>query len=337
MNQLGIWIQATRPKTLAAGAVPVAVGTLLAVPPERIAWGPALGCLAGALLLQIGCNFANEVGDFRRGADTPDRLGPTRAVAAGLVSPRAMVWATVLVLGLATVVGLLLSLHAGWPVLAIGAVSIVAALAYTLGPFPLAYRGLGEPFVLLFFGWVATLGAAWVQLAPVVEQVRPLLEGVGQLQSMLDRVLRREPPPPDRLAAMAHALPWLLTATAIGLQATVLITVNNLRDLATDAPAGKRTICVRLGPVGSRILVTLLALGAPACWAVAALRDLPGPAAAFGLGEPGWAPAIVSGLAGLVITVLAWRMQGAALNRVLALAGAALLATGIAACASLWR
>ncbi|MFM2090875.1 MAG: 1,4-dihydroxy-2-naphthoate octaprenyltransferase [Planctomycetota bacterium] len=337
MHAISIWIQATRPKTLAAGAVPVAVGTLLAVPPGQVAWGPALGCLAGALLLQIGCNFANEVGDFRRGADTPDRIGPTRAVAAGLIKPRAMVAATGLVLGLATVVGLLLALHAGWPVLAIGAVSIVAALAYTLGPYPLAYRGLGEPFVLLFFGWVATLGSAWVQLAPVVEQVRPLLEGAAQVQSLLDRVLGREPPPPDRLAAIAHTLPWLLTATAIGLQATVLITVNNLRDIATDGPAGKRTLAVRLGDRGTRVLVALLALGAAGCWSGAAVRDLPEPARVFGLGEPGWAPAVVAGLGGIVITGLALAVRGAALNRVLALGGASLLATGIAACVSLWR
>ncbi len=341
MAAAATWIAALRPKTLAAGAVPVAVGTLLARPPGEVAWGPAGLALAGALLLQIGCNFANELGDAARGADTPDRLGPTRAVAAGLIAPAAMRAAMLAVFALAILVGLALALHAGWPILAIGAVSVAAALAYTMGPYPLAYRGLGEPFVLLFFGLVATLGAAWVQVAPLAERLAPALAMADRLGEALARIVGQEPDLGDVLARQAERawalLPWWTTALAIGVQACVLITVNNLRDLATDAPAGKRTIAVRLGEARTRVLLVAMLAAAPALWALAAAVALPGPARALGLAEPGWLPAVVAAVAGIGLALLLRRARGAALNRVLALAGAALLATGIAACASLWR
>jgi 1,4-dihydroxy-2-naphthoate octaprenyltransferase len=260
------WIAATRPKTLAAGAAPVAVGTALAGVPVR--WDLAAACLGGALALQIACNFANEVGDAQRGADAPGRLGPARAVAAGTITPRAMLAATVTVLVVALGLGLYLAAHSGWPILVVGALGIVAALAYTLGPMPLAYVGLGDVFVLLFFGFAAVVGSAWVQ-APQV--------------------------PPAA---------WWLAGTAIGLQATALLAINNLRDIATDAPVGKRTLCVRLGDRASRVYHALLHAAAGAVLLAAGFAG----------------PAVVAWIGGTVLAALVWRWQGRQLNRGLGLA-----------------
>jgi 1,4-dihydroxy-2-naphthoate octaprenyltransferase len=205
-----VWFEAARPKTLPAAVVPVMVGTALAVAHHSANFTRAGICLAFALLVQIGTNFANDYYDFVQGADTAARVGPQRAVAAGLVSPRLMLIATWLVLGLAFAVGLLLVRECGWVLLPIGVVSIVCAIAYTGGPFPLGYNGLGDLFVFLFFGLVAVCTTFYVQAGNVTADV-------------------------------------VCGAAAIGLLAANILVVNNYRDVETDALAGKKTLVVRFG------------------------------------------------------------------------------------------
>lgn len=208
------WVLAARPATLTAALVPVAVGTACAHAEGGLRWGPALAALFGAIWIQIGTNFANDVFDAEKGADTDARLGPTRAVAAGLISPRAMRVGMALAFGLATLSGVYLAWTAGWPVIAIGVASVASGIAYTGGPFPLGYHGLGDLFVMVFFGFVAVVGTTYVQT----------LE--------------------------APALAWL-AAVPVGALATAILVVNNLRDRQTDAVAGKRTLAVRLGRRGA--------------------------------------------------------------------------------------
>lgn len=204
------WLEASRPKTLPAAVIPVMVGTALAAAHRSADYGSAAICLAFALLVQIGTNFANDYFDFVQGADTPARVGPRRAVAAGLIAPRTMLVATWLVLGLAFAVGLLLVRQGGWVLLPIGIVSIACAIAYTGGPFPLGYNGLGDVFVFIFFGLVAVGATFYVQLGSV---------------------------PPDVISC----------AAAIGLLAANILVANNYRDVETDAKAGKKTLVVRFG------------------------------------------------------------------------------------------
>ncbi|MFW5829700.1 MAG: 1,4-dihydroxy-2-naphthoate octaprenyltransferase [Planctomycetota bacterium] len=235
---LAFWIAATRPKTLLAGVVPVALGVALAAPTTPISWPHAIGCLLAAILIQVATNFANDAIDARKGADTPDRLGPTRAVASGQISERAMLAATLALLAMALAIGIWLSLRGGWPILALGVISLACAWGYTGGPLPLAYHGLGDVFVWLFFGLVATVGTAWIQIAP-----------------------------------MDVAIPegWWLAGSAVGLHATVILAVNNWRDRHSDAEASKRTLAVRLsGRAYSRYLAALL-LGATVCYWLIAL------------------------------------------------------------------
>jgi 1,4-dihydroxy-2-naphthoate octaprenyltransferase len=203
-------VLASRPKTLSAAAVPVLVGTACASARGQVKWGPALAALAGALLLQIGANFANDVFDFEKGADTAERLGPTRAVQAGLLSARSMRRGMWLVFGLALLIGVYLTSVSGPVILLIGCASIASAIAYTGGPYPLGYHGLGDVFVFIFFGLVAVCGTALVEIGRV-----PLL-------------------------ALCCAIP-------VGALATAILVVNNLRDRVTDLGAGKRTLAVRYG------------------------------------------------------------------------------------------
>jgi 1,4-dihydroxy-2-naphthoate octaprenyltransferase len=154
----GIWIAASRPKTLPAAIVPVAVGTACAEACGGVAWGPALAALGGALAIQIGTNFANDVFDAEKGADGPGRLGPLRAVSAGLITAAAMKRAMILAFAVATAFGVYLAAVGGWPVVAIGVASIISGMAYTGGPWPLGYHGLGDVFVMVFFGFVAVCG-----------------------------------------------------------------------------------------------------------------------------------------------------------------------------------
>jgi len=204
------WIAAARLRTLPAAVVPVVVGTACAAASGGAAAGPALAALGGALAIQIGTNFANDVFDAERGADGPDRIGPLRAVSAGLISAGAMKRAMIAAFGVATLLGLYLVAASGWPVIAIGLASIVSGVAYTGGPWPLGYHGLGDVFVMIFFGFVAVCGTAFVQLGSV-----PCL-------------------------AIAAAIP-------VGALATAILVVNNIRDRATDVRAGKRTLAVRFG------------------------------------------------------------------------------------------
>ncbi len=205
------WVLAARPKTLSAASVPVVVGSACAFGQGQARLGPALAALSGALLLQIGANFANDVYDYEKGADTAERLGPTRAVQAGLITPAAMKRGMYGVFALALLLGIYLTSVAGPVILAIGIASILAAIAYTGGPYPLGYNGLGDVFVFVFFGVVAVCGTVFVQLGKVPE------------------------------LALWCSLP-------VGALATAILVVNNLRDHEQDARAGKRTLAVRWGP-----------------------------------------------------------------------------------------
>jgi 1,4-dihydroxy-2-naphthoate polyprenyltransferase len=209
-----IWIAAARPRTLPAAVAPVVVGTACAHAAGAIAWGPAIAALVGSLLLQLAANFSNDLFDAQSGADGADRIGPVRAVSAGLISERAMKLATALTVLAALAVGSYLVALRGWPIVAIGLASILAALAYTGGPWPLGYHGLGDVFVMIFFGFVAVGGTAYVQLGDV---------------------------PPLALAA----------GFAVGALATAILVVNNARDIVSDTRAGKRTLAVRLGRRGA--------------------------------------------------------------------------------------
>jgi len=209
------WWLAIRPATLTASAAPVLVGTGAAWADGAFAAGPALAALLGASLLQVGANFANDVFDFERGADNAERLGPQRATQQGWISPAQMKRAMWLAFAGATAVGLYLTYVAGWPVLALGLLSIAAAYLYTGGPRPYGYLGLGDLSVFLFFGPGAVAGTYYVQ------------------------------------ALSVSALAWY-AAIPIGALATAILVVNNLRDIETDARAGKNTLAVRLGDGATR-------------------------------------------------------------------------------------
>lgn len=205
-----VWLLAARPRTLPAAVAPVLVGTGVAIAEDGFWLPAALAAMLVALLLQIGANLANDVFDFHRGADTAARLGPPRVTQRGLIPPQRVLLATWLVLAAAVIPGLYLVVRGGWVMLLLGSLAILAALAYTGGPFPLGYYGLGDPAVFWFFGIVAVAGTAFVQ--------------TGNLTRL----------------ALAASVP-------MGGVATAILVVNNLRDLPTDRLAGKRTLAVRLG------------------------------------------------------------------------------------------
>jgi 1,4-dihydroxy-2-naphthoate octaprenyltransferase len=192
----------------------VLVGLGVAWPAVGLRPLPAAGCLAVALLLQVAANLANDLFDFRSGADAADRLGPPRAAAGGLLTERDLVVAIVLVLAVAGLVGLVLVAIGGPVVLALGVLAAFSAVAYTGGPWPYGYHGLGEAFVFVFFGVVAVTGTAYLQVG-------------------------RWPP-----LAFAAAVP-------VGALVTAILVVNNLRDIDSDRRAGKRTLAVRIGPRGT--------------------------------------------------------------------------------------
>ena len=221
-----IWLLAVRPATLPAALSGVVVGlgaALAAGAAFRL--DAALGCLLVALLLQIAANLSNDLSDFRRGADTPARTGPIRVAAAGLVSPRQLEVAIGVTVVLAGLVGLWLSTIGGPVLLVVGAAAIVAAIAYTGGPWPYGYRGLGEVFVFAFFGLVAVAGTAYLQ--------------AGRLDPL-----------------------FVAAAVPVGALTTAILVVNNLRDIPTDAAAGKRTLAVMLGARATMLeYVGLLAAG----------------------------------------------------------------------------
>jgi 1,4-dihydroxy-2-naphthoate octaprenyltransferase len=212
-----IWFMAARPRTLPAAVAPVLVGTALAVQAGSFD-GVAFACaLLGALFIQVGTNLSNDYSDARRGADTEDRLGPVRVTAGGLVPPRQVLIATYVSFAIAVLCGIYLVVVAGWVLLVIGGVSILAGVLYTGGPKPYGYEGLGEIFVFLFFGLVAVTGSYYVQI---------------------------------------QKLPWeaFVLAVPVGLIASAILVVNNVRDMDTDRRAGKRTLAVRLGRTAVRNL-----------------------------------------------------------------------------------
>jgi 1,4-dihydroxy-2-naphthoate octaprenyltransferase len=233
MIPLQTWKLAARPKTLPASVAPVLVGAALALHSGTVNWLAALACLLTALLLQIGANLANDYFDYFRGADAGERLGPLRVTQAGLVSPAQMRQAMVLVFGLALLPGAYLLAVGGWPVLAIGLTSILAALAYTGGPLPFGYYGLGDGFAFLFFGPVAVCGTQFVLSGNVTAL------GLGASLPM----------------------GWLVTA---------ILVVNNLRDMDSDRRVNKRTLATRLGETATRWEYALLLGGAFAVPAILA-------------------------------------------------------------------
>ncbi len=212
---------AARPRTLPAAVAPVLVGTALAWSEGSLDWLAFAAALLGALFIQVGTNLSNDYSDARRGADTEERLGPVRVTAGGLVPPRQVLIATYASFGLAVLFGIYLIVVAGPVLLLIGAASILAGVLYTGGPRPYGYEGLGEVFVFTFFGLVAVTGSYYVQ--------RLSLEW----------------------EAFALAVP-------VGLLASAILVVNNVRDLDTDRQAGKRTLAVRLGRERTRHLFTAM-------------------------------------------------------------------------------
>src|SRR3954468_10283339 len=208
---------AARPRTLPAAVAPVLVGTALAVTEGTFHGLRFAAALLGAIFIQVGTNLSNDYSDARRGADTEDRLGPVRVTAGGLVPPRQVLHATYVSFGLAVLCGIYLIAVAGWVILAIGAASILAGVLYTGGPRPYGYEGLGDVFVFLFFGLVAVTGSYYVQTED--------LRGTA-----------------------------FLLAVPVGLIASAILVVNNVRDLETDRRAGKRTLAVRLGRDRTRLL-----------------------------------------------------------------------------------
>jgi 1,4-dihydroxy-2-naphthoate octaprenyltransferase len=223
LSQFQIWLLAARPKTLPAAAAPVVVGTSVAVGEQVFSFWPALAALLGALFIQIGANFANDVFDFKKGADTTERLGPVRVTQAGLLSPRQVLIGMWVAFGLAALAGLYLIWIGGWPIVVIGILSIISGIIYTGGPFPIGYKGLGDLFVFIFFGVVAVCGTYYVQAGMV------------------------------SAAAVWASIP-------VGLLATAILVVNNLRDIDTDREAGKKTLAVRLGVRGTQVEYLLLLL-----------------------------------------------------------------------------
>ena len=217
------WILAARPRTLGAAIVPVAAGCALAF--SAAGFDPLASALAliCAVLIQIATNYFNDAIDHAKGADTAERLGPVRATSAGLLSARAMMTGGAACLAVATILAIPLVLHGGWPILALGIVSLVLAYAYTGGPFPLAYLGLGEIFVVLFFGVFAVAGTFF-------------------------------------LNTLEFSWGAVLAGLQIGLLSSVLLAVNNLRDLETDRAANKKTLAARFGLTFARRENALLVL-----------------------------------------------------------------------------
>ncbi len=223
-----LWLVAIRPRILPASVSPILVGTGVAIHEGGFRWAAALAAMLTAMLLQIVSNLANDVFDFHKGADQA-RLGPTRMTQSGIISARRMLIATWVAAGLAMLAGLYLVWIGGWPILALGLVALLAAFAYTAGPFPLGYHGLGEVFVIIFFGFAAVTGSAYVQ--------------TGDITGL----------------ALVAALPK-------GALIAAIIVVNNLRDINTDRATHKRTVAVRIGVAWTRVeyaLFLIIALATP--------------------------------------------------------------------------
>ena len=281
VSAVRIWVMAARVRTLPAAVAPVLVGTSLALGAGHFRPLAFVAALLGAVFIQVGTNLSNDYSDARRGADTEDRLGPVRVTAGGLVPPSQVLLATYVTFGLAVACGAYLVAVAGPELIAVGAASILAGVLYTGGPRPYGYEGLGEVFVFLFFGIVAVAGSYFVQV---------------------------------------QHLPWqaFVCAVPVGLLASAILVVNNVRDLETDRRAGKRTLAVRLGRERTRLLYSAMLAGAfvtaPLPWAFGSMS--------------GWLllPWAVIPLAARVAATVRTRTDGPALNGALAGTGALQLA-----------
>lgn len=245
MLPLQAWVLALRPKTLTVSLSPVILGTAVAWHFQgHLLWGPLLAAIAAAALIQVGTNLFNDVGDYLRGTDTPDRLGPPRATAQGWLTPAQVKAGAWLAFALALLCGFYLAQHGGWPIVFIGLASLAAGWAYTGGPFPIAYRPLGEVFVWVFFGLVAVGGSYYLQ-------------------------------------TLALGSSALIAGSLIGIHAAAVITVNNYRDLDGDARSGKNTLAVIMGRPATQRVYQFEML-APYLGLCALIPDL-GPAAALPL------------------------------------------------------
>jgi 1,4-dihydroxy-2-naphthoate polyprenyltransferase len=277
-SALRIWLMAARPRTLPAAVAPVLVGTALAATQGTLKPLTFVAAMLGALFIQVGTNLSNDYSDARRGADAEDRLGPVRVTAGGLVPPRQVLRATYIAFGAAVLAGAYLIATAGWELLLVGAASILAGVLYTGGPRPYGYEGLGEVFVFLFFGVVAVAGSYFAQV---------------------------------------EALAWeaLVLAVPVGLLASAILVVNNVRDLETDRRAGKRTLAVRLGRARARGLYAAMVYGgfltAPLAWVLG------------GSELSAWLllPLLAVPLAVPIVRVVRNRTDGPALNGALARTG----------------
>jgi 1,4-dihydroxy-2-naphthoate polyprenyltransferase len=220
-----VWWLAIRPATLAASVAPVLAGTAVAVHEGGARPWAGIAALLIALAMQVGVNLANDFSDFVRGADSPGRIGPLRAAASGAVAPQHVKWAAITAFGLAGLIGLVLSLATDWRLLFVGAACLLAGWLYTGGPRPYGYLGLGELFVFIFFGLVATVGTVYVEQL----RVTPLA---------------------------------ILAGCGVGFIATAILILNNLRDIDTDAAAGKRTLATRIGRRSTLVLLLVVVCAA---------------------------------------------------------------------------
>jgi 1,4-dihydroxy-2-naphthoate octaprenyltransferase len=220
-----VWWSAVRPATLAASVAPVLAGTAIAVHEGGARVGAGFGALVVGICMQLGVNFANDYSDFVRGADSATRTGPVRAASSGVVAPAQVRWAAITFFAIAGLAGLALSLAVDWRLLVAGAACLLAGWLYTGGPRPYGYLGLGEVFVFLFFGLVATVGTVYVETS----RVTPLA---------------------------------ILFGSAMGLLACAILVLNNLRDIESDAAAGKRTLATRIGRDRTRLLLLVIVCAA---------------------------------------------------------------------------
>ena len=224
MSVYRVWWSAVRPATLAASVAPVLAGTAVAIHEGGARWGAGVAALIVALAMQLGVNFANDYSDHVRGADSA-RVGPLRAASSGIVSPRQVRWAAMAAFSVAAIAGVALSLAVDWRLLLVGAACLLAGWLYTGGPRPYGYLGLGEVFVFVFFGLVATVGTAYVETG--------------------------------RVTTLA-----VLMGCGVGFMATAILVLNNLRDIDTDTAAGKRTLATRIGRRPTRVLLLALVCAA---------------------------------------------------------------------------
>ena len=294
-HSLQPWLLAARPKTLPAALVPVVVGSMPAAfgfsPEGGFRIGLFLATLGSCLAIQIATNLFNDAIDSRKGADTEKRLGPTRVTASGLLTARTVMLGALGFCVLAAIFAIPLILARGPVIVGIGAISLLMAFAYTGGPFPLAYRGMGELFVILFFGFVAVIGSWFVQSG----------EGPGVVQ-------------------------WI-TGLQVGLYSSVLIAINNLRDIEEDRQTGKRTLAVRFGVSFARIEIAIFCC-LPPVLAIAGALLLESPW--FGV------PAVLFSF-GRVIVRKVWRTKPSpAYNGYLALSAVQLLAYAFLVTLSFW-